>query len=270
MVKEQNLALNPTKISGICGRLMCCMFYEHSTYSELWKSLPTPGAKIKTPQGNYVLEGVDLRTESVRVSFPEGGEIPIPIADFARFKETILRGEPWQKEEKKDTYELERKPVFPPRVGISGLSHLSLTGSAKNTKRTRPEKITIEEHIAERISAERATPHTQATQAQSSQSLYKGEGGGSAKKRSRKHKETQPDLKKQEEQARVQGVKERNRMPEQRPKNEPAEEARKDPHGGTHARGAGGQRRSKYKGGRGGHGRTGYGNTGAAARKGDS
>ena len=270
MVKEQNLALNPTKISGICGRLMCCMFYEHSTYSELWKSLPTPGAKIKTPQGNYVLEGVDLRTESVRVSFPEGGETPIPIADFARFKETILRGEPWQKEEKKDTYELERKPVFPPRVGISGLSHLSLTGSAKNTKRTRPEKITIEEHIAERISAERATPHTQPTQAQSSQSLYKGEGGGSAKKRSRKHKETQPDLKKQEEQARVQGVKERNRMPEQRPKNEPAEEARKDPHGGTHARGAGGQRRSKYKGGRGGHGRTGYGNTGAAARKGDS
>jgi len=51
MAKEQNLPLNPTKISGICGRLMCCLYYEYSTYKELLKGLPKLGSKIKTKEG---------------------------------------------------------------------------------------------------------------------------------------------------------------------------------------------------------------------------
>ena len=42
MVKEQNIALNPAKISGICGRLMCCMSFEHKVYKDLWAGLPGP------------------------------------------------------------------------------------------------------------------------------------------------------------------------------------------------------------------------------------
>ncbi len=52
MAKIQNLSLNPTKISGICGRLMCCLKYESDTYQSLRKDLPDAGDKIKTPQGN--------------------------------------------------------------------------------------------------------------------------------------------------------------------------------------------------------------------------
>ena len=96
MVKEQNLALNPTKISGICGRLMCCMSYEHTSYSSLWKTLPNPGAKIRTPAGNYIVEGVELSSNSVRVRRPDGGSLLIVIEDFPRFKETVLEGKEWE------------------------------------------------------------------------------------------------------------------------------------------------------------------------------
>ena len=96
MVKEQNLALNPTKISGICGRLMCCMSYEHTSYSRLWKTLPNPGSKIRTPAGNYIVEGVELSSDSVRVRRPDGGSLLIVIEDFPRFKETVLEGKEWE------------------------------------------------------------------------------------------------------------------------------------------------------------------------------
>lgn len=51
MAKEQNLSLNPTKISGQCGRLMCCLVYEYPTYQALKKSLPRIGAMVQTPRG---------------------------------------------------------------------------------------------------------------------------------------------------------------------------------------------------------------------------
>ena len=95
MVKEQNLALNPTKISGICGRLMCCMAYEHETYGSIWKDLPNPGSKIKTPTGNYVILGVDLQHEAFRAKTPEGTEILVLARNFEAFKETVMRGEVW-------------------------------------------------------------------------------------------------------------------------------------------------------------------------------
>ena len=153
MVKEQNLALNPTKISGICGRLMCCMIYEYPTYSELWKNLPSPGSKIKAPQGNYVVEGVNLHTETVRISFPEGGETPIPIADFARFRDTIMSGEPWQKDENKDVKP--RKTAIA-RSPISRIYSRAKTYDkpGKPEKPEKPEKVSIEEHMAAKAQAQ--------------------------------------------------------------------------------------------------------------------
>ena len=52
MAKDQNLSLNPTKISGACGRLMCCLNYEQNCYEELWKDTPRPGSIVRTPNGN--------------------------------------------------------------------------------------------------------------------------------------------------------------------------------------------------------------------------
>ena len=51
MAKEQNLSLNPTKISGVCGRLMCCLKNEEEAYEELNSHLPNVGSRVKTPEG---------------------------------------------------------------------------------------------------------------------------------------------------------------------------------------------------------------------------
>jgi len=67
MAKDQNLSLNPTKISGICGRLMCCLKYEHDTYLDIRRELPNKGEKIKTPDGMGIVLDAVILTESVKV-----------------------------------------------------------------------------------------------------------------------------------------------------------------------------------------------------------
>ena len=99
MVKEQNLALNPTKISGICGRLMCCMCFEHNSYKELWEHLPNPGSKFATPSGNVILLGVNLRKRSARCFVPGKGEVLVPIEKFSEFKKVLVSGGQWQETE---------------------------------------------------------------------------------------------------------------------------------------------------------------------------
>jgi cell fate regulator YaaT (PSP1 superfamily) len=160
MVKEQNLALNPTKISGICGRLMCCMAYEQETYDELWRRLPSPGSKIRTEQGNYVLEGVDLRTESVKIRFPEGQEVAVPITDFALFKETVQRGGTWEKAAPEAPRRPLHSPLSPGSLRISPVKSRALNAQIRRLK---PEKISIEEHIAGRL-AERSASETSKTE----------------------------------------------------------------------------------------------------------
>ena len=60
MVKEQNLSLNPTKISGTCGRLMCCLKNEQSTYEALFKNAPGIGSLVETPDGKGVVSAVSI------------------------------------------------------------------------------------------------------------------------------------------------------------------------------------------------------------------
>ncbi len=67
MAKDQNLSLNPTKISGICGRLMCCLRYEYDTYKSLRKQMPRVGDTVKTPDGEALVFGVNILKETVRV-----------------------------------------------------------------------------------------------------------------------------------------------------------------------------------------------------------
>ena len=74
MAKEQNLSLNPTKISGNCGRLMCCLKYEHCVYEDKLKKLPKVGAIVKTAEGKGVVDSVEVLREILRVKFKEGEE----------------------------------------------------------------------------------------------------------------------------------------------------------------------------------------------------
>ena len=72
MAKEQNIALNPSKISGNCGRLMCCLKYEQDVYSEKVSKLPKVGAIVKTPAGEGSVEGVEILKEIVKVKIKDG------------------------------------------------------------------------------------------------------------------------------------------------------------------------------------------------------
>ena len=74
MAKEQNLSLNPTKISGICGRLMCCLNYEQSTYEDIRKRLPKVGSIVKTEEGNGEVIHNNIVKESVKVKLKRGDE----------------------------------------------------------------------------------------------------------------------------------------------------------------------------------------------------
>ena len=67
MAKEQNLSLNPSKISGNCGRLMCCLKYEDEVYQEKLKKLPNIGAIVKTEDGVGEVEGIETLRERVKV-----------------------------------------------------------------------------------------------------------------------------------------------------------------------------------------------------------
>lgn len=71
MAKEQNISLNPSKISGNCGRLMCCLKYENEVYEEKLSRLPEVGEKVKTPDGEGEVDGVETLKEIVRVKIKD-------------------------------------------------------------------------------------------------------------------------------------------------------------------------------------------------------
>lgn len=71
MAKEQNISLNPSKISGNCGRLMCCLKYENEVYEEKLSRLPEIGEKVKTPDGIGEVDSVETLKETVRVKIKD-------------------------------------------------------------------------------------------------------------------------------------------------------------------------------------------------------
>ena len=87
MAKEQNLSLNPTKISGLCDRLMCCLKYEQDNYEQTRKRMPRVGREIITPDGVGVINAINVLEETVRVRIAVGDSFELreyPIDDCQR------------------------------------------------------------------------------------------------------------------------------------------------------------------------------------------
>jgi cell fate regulator YaaT (PSP1 superfamily) len=78
MAKEQGLSLNPTKISGQCGRLMCCLVYEYDTYMQLKKDLPRIGTMVRTPSGPGKVVRLNVTCNRLGVRLEDGMEIEVP------------------------------------------------------------------------------------------------------------------------------------------------------------------------------------------------
>ncbi|WP_461207039.1 PSP1 domain-containing protein [Clostridium sp. DL1XJH146] len=92
MAKEQNLSLNPSKISGICGRLMCCLNYEQSTYEEIKKELPRVSSIVETELGRgiVVANSVVKETVNVKIKIKDGEDI---IKPFHIKKVKLVKGD---------------------------------------------------------------------------------------------------------------------------------------------------------------------------------
>ena len=82
MAKEQNVSLNPEKISGLCGRLMCCLAFEFEVYQDIKKNLPKCGKIINTPEGSGKIIRQNIFKGEVVVELESGKEITVNIDDM--------------------------------------------------------------------------------------------------------------------------------------------------------------------------------------------
>ncbi len=84
MAKEQNLSLNPGKISGMCGRLMCCLKYEHPYYEKIRKNIPKIGKRVKTQFGEGKVLRQNILKETMAVLLDSGEEKEITFEDLSK------------------------------------------------------------------------------------------------------------------------------------------------------------------------------------------
>jgi cell fate regulator YaaT (PSP1 superfamily) len=102
MAKKQNISLNPNKISGMCGRLMCCLTYEHEYYEKIKKNFPKIGKRIMTSEGEGKVIRQNVLKETVTVALDSGTEVEVPVNDlqgpFIASKEALFRRKKAKKE----------------------------------------------------------------------------------------------------------------------------------------------------------------------------
>ena len=85
MAKDQGLVLNPTKISGVCGRLMCCLQYEHAIYKNLIKDMPKVNRKIQTPDGPGKVLNNDILKQNILVRLDDESIMTYPLDALREF-----------------------------------------------------------------------------------------------------------------------------------------------------------------------------------------
>ncbi len=109
MAKVQNLSLNPSKISGICGRLMCCLKFENDVYTHMKKGMPTVGEKIKTPDGMAVVTDINILENNIKTrlvveeaSKDNNGEEKLSTEFYHYKKQEIKRLNKKNNQKKKD------------------------------------------------------------------------------------------------------------------------------------------------------------------------
>jgi len=84
LAKDQLLSLNPGQISGCCGRLMCCLMYEHKTYVEARRRFPREGKTLRTSLGEEKVVGVDILLETVTLRSVDGERRTLSLGDLKR------------------------------------------------------------------------------------------------------------------------------------------------------------------------------------------
>ena len=111
MAKEQNISLTPSKISGNCGRLMCCLKYEQDVYEEKLARLPKLGAIVKTEEGEGTVESIETLKEKIRVKFKDKEGFfykKYDVKDVKVIKDGIKESEELEVQDKEELKELQK------------------------------------------------------------------------------------------------------------------------------------------------------------------
>lgn len=87
MAKNQNLSLNPTNISGLCGKLLCCIRYEDDNYTHMRKTMPKLYSKVVTPEGPAQVISINILKQSVRVKSASSGIQTMNVSDLVKIEE---------------------------------------------------------------------------------------------------------------------------------------------------------------------------------------
>jgi len=120
LAKHQRLSLNPAQISGCCGRLMCCLMYEHQTYVEARRRFPREGRSIRTAKGSEKVISVDIWRERVVLRDEEGNRRSVTLAELRREVARAGDAEPPEGDSPSGPGSPEASPGSPPQPGGEG------------------------------------------------------------------------------------------------------------------------------------------------------
>src|SRR5690554_418914 len=138
MAKHQGLTLNPTKVSGMCGRLMCCLVYEQQIYRRMRKSLPRAGQRVRTRLGEGEILGLDVINRKVTVRLEDQNSETFRVADIEvihahKREETVdAPREDGQEKLAETTYRLQDAEAARARVEFVGMADLAADGGQKS------------------------------------------------------------------------------------------------------------------------------------------
>ena len=203
MAKTQNLSLNPTKISGTCGRLMCCLKYEQDAYEDLIRTSPKMESFVDTPEGRGTVVEVDLLRQRVKVRMEDA---PETISVFANADIAILRS---GKAKKND-------PPIP-----ADLAPISGAGKRQRQEKPEEDKSMLLEPIRFRYSTEQVVEEVEEPAVEEVQQEQK-EGKSSRSRRRRKNKGDAPKTEQPEQKAEPKKEQPKKEQPK---KEQPAKEA---------------------------------------------
>jgi cell fate regulator YaaT (PSP1 superfamily) len=114
MAKEQELSLNPTKLSGACGRLLCCLTYEYEQYRDIKGGLPKVGARISTPTGDAKVNKINVPKETITLWMEEASQVvDMPLDQFRLMYGTAVRPKELTETFEKELFEAEQRSAAP-------------------------------------------------------------------------------------------------------------------------------------------------------------
>ncbi len=224
MAKTQNLSLNPTKISGTCGRLMCCLKYEQEAYEDLLRNAPKAESFVDTPEGRGTVVEVDLLRSRVKVRMEDS---PETISVFANADIAVLRS---GKAKKND-------PPIPADLA-------PISGAGKRVRREiKEEEPVLLEPIRFRYSTEAVVEEPAAVEEQAEASAEEMTGEG--KSRSRRRRRSKGDKKPEQPKETAAPEQPKKEQPKKEPvkKEQPPKEAAQE----TSAEGEGQKKSSRRR-----------------------